>query len=88
MNPGQDREVAYWMVVRKWAWLLAMGGTLLGTGLIAPAVRRPVDLLVELPFTYLILFLTIRFAARYVGGVGRPRPTPAKGPGPSQPSQS
>lgn len=50
--------------IRRRAWLIALALTLLGGGMVAP-FAPPISLLATLPFTYLIILLTLRFTARY-----------------------
>lgn len=67
---GSDRTIrGYAAWLRRWAWAIALVGTIIGFGIILPVVHSQLSiprLLVVLPLSWLFIFLTVRWSANFL----------------------
>jgi amino acid permease len=58
----------YSMWLRKRAWAIALVGTVIGTGMILPLARDGFGLwlLWIMPITWLVIYVTVRIAAKFL----------------------
>lgn len=65
MASGADRMRQNARFIRRWAWVISLVITLIGTGLVLPAFRDPIGwgTLITLLLSWLVIFAAVRIAA-------------------------